>query len=130
MSGPAQLLADHRILVVEDEYLIAMDVKRWLTAAGATVVGPAPSVGRALDLIDGGDLAAAVLDVNLGPGDTVYPVAAELGALGVPYIFATGDVKLSAANGYQDRPRLTKPFLEAELIQAVAGLIAGAKSAA
>jgi DNA-binding response OmpR family regulator len=126
LSDPGRLLAGHRILVVEDEYLIAKNVKRWLMAAGAVVVGPVPSVDQALDLIEDDGLAAAVLDVNLGDGDTVYPVAAELGAMGVPYLLATGDVKVSDANGYLDRPRLTKPYLEADLVRAVAGLIARA----
>ncbi len=90
MPDPARLLAGHRILVVEDEYLIARNVKRWLMAAGAVVVGPVPSVDQALDLIEDDGLAAAILDVNLGDGDTVYPVAAELGAMGVPYLLATG----------------------------------------
>ena len=80
---------------------------------------------QALDLIDGGGLTAAVLDVNLGDGKTVYPVAAELEALGVSYLFATGDAKLSDANNHRDRPRLTKPYLEAELVRAVADLVAG-----
>lgn len=125
MPDPARPLAGHCILVVEDEYLIAMDLKRWLAAAGATVAGPVPSVDQALDLIDHGGLTAAVLDVNLGYGNTVYPVASELGALGVPCLFATGDVKSSDADVYHDHPRLMKPYLEAELVRAVAELIAG-----
>ena len=125
MPDPARPLAGHRILVVEDEYLIAMDLKRWLLAAGATVAGPVPSVDQALDLIADGGLTGAVLDVNLGDGNTVYSVASELGARGLPYIFATGDVKLSDADVYRDRPRLTKPYLEAELVRAVTELIAG-----
>lgn len=123
MPDLTEPLAGHRILVVEDEYLIAMDVKRWLMVAGATVVGPVPSVDQALDLIEEDGLTGAVLDVNLGNGNTVYPIASVLGALGVPYHFATGDVKVSEANGYRDRPRLTKPYLEAELVRAVAELI-------
>lgn len=125
MPDPARPLAGHRILIVEDEYLIAMDVKRWLLAVGATIAGPVPSVDQALDLIDGGGLSAAVLDVNLGDGNTVYPVASELGALSVPYLFATGDTELLQTNAYSDRPRLTKPYLEAELVRAVVELIAG-----
>ncbi|WP_345822590.1 hypothetical protein ABC766_15095 [Methylobacterium fujisawaense] len=66
MSNAARPLSHRRILVVEDEYLIAMDVKRWLMAAGATVVGPVPSVERALGLIEEGYIDAAVLDINLG----------------------------------------------------------------
>lgn len=130
MSDHVKSLAGHRILVVEDEYLIAMDVKDWLMAAGATVVGPVPSVDQALDLIANDGLAAAILDVNLGNGDTVFPLAAELGVLGVPYLFATGDVRLADADadGDRDRPRLTKPYLEAELVRAVAELISGSPS--
>ncbi|MEE7448667.1 response regulator [Methylobacterium radiotolerans] len=124
MPDTARLLDGRRILIVEDEYLIAMQVKRWLLAAGAEVVGPVPSVARALDLIENGDVDAAVLDVNLGNGDTVYPVADKLSALGVPYLFATGDVKFSGADTYRQRPRLEKPFSEAELLQAMGKLIA------
>ncbi|MGT2488359.1 hypothetical protein ACU4GA_25370 [Methylobacterium oryzae CBMB20] len=70
-------------------------------------------MARALDLIENGDVDAAVLDVNLGNGDTVYPVADKLSALGVPYLCATGDVKFSGADTYRQRPRLEKPFSEA-----------------
>lgn len=124
MPDAAQPLEGRRILIVEDEYLIAMEVKRWLLAAGAKVVGPVPSVERALDLIGDDGLDAAVLDVNLGNGDTVYPVADKLDAFGVPYLFATGDVKISGADAYRQRPRLEKPFVEAELLRATSKLLA------
>jgi DNA-binding response OmpR family regulator len=124
MSDPAQPLDGRRILIVEDEYLIAMQVKRWLLAAGAEVVGPVPSVQRALDLIEADSIDAAVLDVNLGNGDTVYPVADKLGALGVPYLFVTGDVKISGVDAYRQQPRLDKPFVETELLRATGKLIA------
>ena len=123
MSDAAQPLEGRRILIVEDEYLIAMQVKRWLLAAGAAVVGPVPSVARALDLIEDEGIDAAVLDVNLGNGDTVYPVADKLSALGVPYLFATGDVKMSGADAHRQQPRLEKPFVEAELLRATVKLI-------
>ena len=116
-------LADQRILLVEDEYLIAIEVKRWLQNAGARVIGPVPSVERALDLIAADAPDAAILDVNLGNGETAYPIADELGALGVPYLFATGDVKLGESSVYRHRPRLEKPFVQVELVRAVAGLL-------
>ncbi|KTS10769.1 hypothetical protein SB2_12160 [Methylobacterium radiotolerans] len=124
MPETARPLDGRRILIVEDEYLIAMQVKRWLLAAGAEVVGPVPSVEQALDLIEEGGLDAAVLDVNLGNGRTVYPVADKLSALGVPYLFATGDVKISGAAADRQCPQLGKPFVEAELLQALGKLIA------
>lgn len=118
-------LDGRRILIVEDEYLIAMEVKRWLQRAGAEVVGPAPTVQRALDLIDD-DIDAAVLDLNLGGKATAFPIADRLSALGVPHLFATGDVQVSQGSGYEDRPRLEKPFMEAELVRAVGKLVAPA----
>ena len=123
MPDPAQPLAGRRVLVVEDEYLIAAEVKRWLQTAGAAVVGPVPSVDRALDLIEDVRPDAAVLDVNLGDGDRVYPMADKLGALGVPYLFATGDVLLADASVYRHRPRVEKPFAEGELVRALGALV-------
>jgi len=122
MPQPTHPLAGRRILVVEDEYLIAIEVKRWLMTAGAEIVGPVPSVKQALDLLADHDLDAAVLDVNLGDGARVYPVADELSAIGVPYLFATGDVKVADASGYQHQPRLEKPFSAAELVRALVEL--------
>ncbi len=124
MPDATQPLNGRRILIVEDEYLIAMQVKRWLSAAGAAVIGPVPSVEQALDLIEEDSLDAAVLDVNLGNGDTVYPVADKLSALGVPYLFATGDVKISGAAAFRQCSQLEKPFVEGELLQAMCKLIA------
>ena len=67
-------LADCRILVVEDEVLIAMDVERMLIQEGCTVIGPVGTVARALSAIPGGKIDAAVLDVNLGR-EKIFPVA-------------------------------------------------------
>jgi CheY-like chemotaxis protein len=125
MSGSPHPLAGRRILVVEDEYLIAMDLKRWLRGAGVEVIGPVPSVDQALDLIEeeGNALDAAVLDINLGGGEVVYPAADRLSALGVPYLFATGDVRVHDDPAYRDRPRLEKPILDPELLRALERLI-------
>jgi CheY-like chemotaxis protein len=124
MSGSPHPLAGRRILVVEDEYLIAMDLKRWLRGAGVEVIGPVPSVDQALDLIEEGNaLDAAVLDINLGGGEVVYPAADRLSALGVPYLFATGDVRVHDDPAYRDRPRLEKPILDPELLRALERLI-------
>jgi DNA-binding response OmpR family regulator len=120
-------LASYRILVVEDEYLIASQVKGWLLAAGAEVIGPVPSVDQALDLIEDCCLDAAVLDVDLGDGETAYPIADKLGSLGVPYLFATGDVQLADTSVYRQRPRLEKPFAAAALVKAVTKLGARAR---
>ena len=75
---PSSTLRDRRILVVEDEYLIAMNLQDGLENAGCVVVGPVPSVDKAISKIDSEPhIDAAVLDVNLG-GVFAYPVADRL----------------------------------------------------
>jgi ActR/RegA family two-component response regulator len=82
-------LANKRVLVVEDDYLVAMDIARALERAGAEVIGPAPAVAAALDALERTVPDGAILDINLG-GEMAFPVADALIALGVPFIFATG----------------------------------------
>ncbi|MDB5416541.1 MAG: response regulator receiver [Rubritepida sp.] len=115
-----------RILLVEDEYLIVELMSEWLSRAGAVVVGPAPNVKRAIELIEGEEnaLDIAVLDVNLGQGKTAYPIADRLNELGVPYLFATGDVRIIDNPAHKARPRLEKPISQGELIAAVEKLLA------
>lgn len=121
MSQVVASLFDRRILLVEDEYLIVEAMEKWLTQAGAVVIGPVPNVKLALGLIDseGNSLDAAVLDVNLGRGETIYPVADRLTELGVPYLFATADVEILGNPAHQQRPCLTKPVSRASLLKGV-----------
>jgi CheY-like chemotaxis protein len=105
-------LEGKRILVVEDEVLVSMLLEDELRDAGATVLGPAPSVGDALRLAEAaaadGGLSAAVLDINL-EGQRVWPVADRLAALGVPFLFATGYGEGCDTGGHA-APVLHKPF--------------------
>ncbi|NJO35679.1 MAG: response regulator [Rhodospirillales bacterium] len=78
-----------RVLIVEDEPLIAMLVQEWIEELSCTVIGPAASVSGALELIAGAALDGAVLDVSLGNEES-FPIADELGKRGVPFVFATG----------------------------------------
>ena len=119
-------LANKRLLLVEDEYLIATDLAWAIEQAGAEVVGPAGSVEDALALVReaGGRLDGAVLDVNLR-GERVFPVADALAAKGVPFLFATGyDASLIPAH-YAKVPRHEKPVDRARLLRQVAALVEG-----
>lgn len=78
-----------RVLVVEDSFFAARAIARLVQDFGASVVGPAPSVGKALELIEAEGCDAAVLDINLG-AETVDPVADRLDALKLPFFFVTG----------------------------------------
>ncbi|SHJ18087.1 CheY chemotaxis protein or a CheY-like REC (receiver) domain [Roseomonas rosea] len=127
MSTAAGPLVGRRILIVEDEYLIAEAMEEWLSGAGAKVVGPVPSVEQAFELIEEPEkvLDGAVLDVNLGRGETAYPVADRLNERGVPYLFATGDVRIIDDPGHRKRLRLEKPLSRQQLVREVERLVSG-----
>ncbi|GJE44017.1 response regulator [Methylobacterium soli] len=122
MADRPTSLAGRRVLVVEDEYFIAMDMEYWLQEAGAEVAGPVPDTEQALALIEAGPLDAAVLDVNL-MSETVYAVADRLKERGVPYLFVTGEVQIADCSDYRSRPKLEKPILDTELLRAVGKLM-------
>lgn len=106
--GPASL-GGLRILVVEDEYLLAADVARLLEQSGAEVIGPFPTVDQALsDLANGPLPDFALLDVNLR-GVLVFPVAELLLSAGVPFLFVTGYDSGALPEIFADQPRLEKP---------------------
>ncbi len=78
-----------RILVVEDSFMTARSIARMLEDIGARVIGPVPSVLRAMELLDAGGCDAAFLDINLG-NETVEPVAERLDLEGTPFFFVSG----------------------------------------
>ena len=114
-----------RVLIVEDEVLVAMLVEDGLHDAGAEVVGPATTVGEALRLIEGvvhdGGLSAAVLEIDLA-GEAAWPVADRLAALGVPFLFATGYGEGCDTGGHA-APVLHKPFDPHQLVVTVEALV-------
>ena len=104
-------LHDRRILVVEDEYLIAMSLADALENAGSVVVGPVPSVDKAIQTIDSEpDIDAAVLDVNLG-GALAYPVADLLVARNIPFVFTSGYEDNALRSRYSGVKTCPKPYL-------------------
>ena len=123
MTSPTLPLSGRRILVVEDEYLIAIEMERWLQEAGAEVAGPVSDTERALALIETEALDAAVLDVHLN-GEPAYVVADRLTERGVPYLFATGEFRIAEGSDYRSHAVLGKPLLDEELLRAVSRLIA------
>ncbi|MBB5695781.1 response regulator [Muricoccus pecuniae] len=125
MPGAKGPLAGRCILIVEDEFLIAEVMEEWLSGAGAEVIGPVPSVEQALELLEkpGKALDGAVLDVNLGRGETAYPIANRLNERGVPYIFATGDVRIIDDPEHRKRVRLEKPVTRTQLLRALEMLL-------
>src|SRR5215813_8303671 len=112
-----------RILVVEDDFLVATLLTEILESVGWQVVGPVAHLGTALDAAASEGFDAAVLDVNLG-GQTVYPVAEVLDARRVPFVFVTAYGREALPPLFCRRPHLGKPFAPGELIGTVACLVA------
>jgi two-component SAPR family response regulator len=112
MSETQQAL---RILVVEDEYLLAMDLQEQLNDEGLDVVGPVGSVKGALDLLDTEAVDAAVLDISLN-GENIIPVVEVLSKKGIPFVFATGYDAFDLPNAWQNIPRFEKPVDVSSLV--------------
>jgi DNA-binding response OmpR family regulator len=106
------------VLVVEDDYFIAIEMCSALRAAGADVIGPTRDLETGLAALDGERIDCAVLDINLR-GRMSFQIATELRARGIPAIFATGyDASMVPAE-LADVTRLEKPVDLAALCRAV-----------
>jgi CheY-like chemotaxis protein len=114
-------LSGRRVLVVEDEALVAMLVEDALLDAGASVIGPAATVAEALALLERETPEAAVLDLNLA-GETSTPVADALAARGVPFVVATGYGADGLPPGHAAVPVLAKPYDPDDLTAALSRL--------
>ena len=101
-TADARSLAGARILIVEDEPLIAMDMEEWLLAAGGSVIGPATNPMTARRLFAEGAPDAVLLDANLA-GSRVDELAAELRRRRIPFAFATGFSRESLPRGLAGR---------------------------
>jgi CheY-like chemotaxis protein len=112
-------LAGIRVLLVEDETLVAMLLEDMISELGATVVGAASRVDRALEIVNDPKSAIDVglLDVNLG-GEDAFPIAAALAERGVPFAFSTGYGNAGLPEHWRSRPTLQKPFTQ-EQVQSV-----------
>lgn len=114
-----------RVLIVEDEPLIALDLQDMLRDVGYQVAGPAPSIDAALDLLSAGEeIAAAVLDLNLHQ-QLSTPVAAELRRRGIPFCLCTAYQKLLPRTDdfFEGITVLGKPIVPRQLLAELGCLI-------
>ena len=110
-------LAVLRVLLVEDEMMVALLVESMLVELGHKVIGPVGRLNQAVAMAEREGLDFAVIDVNINSGKA-FPVAAALAARGIPFIFATGYGRAGLAAPFEDRPVLQKPY-RAEDLRAV-----------
>ena len=126
MPGPVLIvqvsdaLAGLRLLVVEDEALVAMLIEDALLDLGCEVVGPAGTVRAALRFAAAarGELDGALLDVNLG-GEKVYPVADVLAKAGVPFLFVSGYGAAGLDAAHSGATVVKKPFAREDLARGI-----------
>ena len=113
MSGDLQ---GRRVLVLEDDYLLATDLERWLKCAGAVVVGPFAGTEEALQALAENPPHAALLDINLGDAPS-FEMAGALDQASIPFVFVTGYEGLPER--WRHIPHVVKPFEERALLDAL-----------
>lgn len=112
-------LAGLRVLVVEDEPVLAMFLEETLARLGCAVLGPVGGLDEAVAAARTGAYDVALLDVNLRAGAKSVPVAEALAARGRPFVLTTGYVPDSLPDALRGRATLLKPYGETELVAAL-----------
>lgn len=120
---PADLLAGQRVLLVEDSLIIALDAEDIVTRLGASDVTTAASVDAALDLVAAAPPSVAILDINLGNGNS-FPIADALLDRDVPFMFATGyGEQAQFPDQHRGRPVVQKPYTIENVARALAEML-------
>ena len=123
-----RLLEGLKVLVVEDNLLLAEVTKILLEDSGCQVVGPAGWLERGLELAQDEPLDGAVLDINLH-GEMSFAIAEVLCARGVPFVFVTGyEDRSIVPMAYRSAPRLDKPVADERLIEAMVAAFTGKRA--
>jgi two-component SAPR family response regulator len=109
----------YRVLVVEDDAFIAMDIEDVLRRAGYEVVGPVATQRQAIALLGEGGIDLAVINIGVSDGPA-YAVAGTLAARSVPFIFVTGYADSEIPGDFREYPLVRKPFTAETLLDAIA----------
>lgn len=119
IASSNEIVEATRTLIVEDSYLLGLQMKMDLESLGMVIHGPVPNVQRAMDVIEKEEVDAAILDINLG-NETSFPIALALMKRNIPFIFITGyDDLILDNNDFQDHELLRKPIRVETLYNAV-----------
>jgi CheY-like chemotaxis protein len=121
-STDSRRLAGHRILLVEDSPVVGPFTADLLGDLGCEVVGPAPTMAAARELVDEGGCDAALMDIHIR-GERVFPLCELLDANGIPFVLTSGYADWQMPEKWQDRPRLQKPYTLADVEQALTAVL-------
>lgn len=125
-STNATDLDSRRILVVEDSPVVAPFTAEVLTDLGYEVVGPAPNMAAARELIDGEKLDAAIMDIHIR-GERIFSLCEALFEKGVPFVLTSGYADWEMPDKWLGAPRLQKPYTIEQVEEAVGALFDGAE---
>jgi DNA-binding response OmpR family regulator len=112
-----------RILITEDEFLVGIQLEQDLRSAGCSIVGPFGTLETATEAARRERFDLALLDINLN-GEPVYPLADELSARAVPFIFLSGYLSAALPERFKGSPQIAKPHDPAALIKAIRAAVA------
>jgi CheY-like chemotaxis protein len=115
IGGPGGTPSMGRVLIVEDDCLIALEISQFVEGAGYTVVGPETSVDATIRTLARHKIDLALLDVKLG-GELVFPIAKHLDDKGIPYIFLTSYSAAAIPAQHRHRPLVSKPYSPERLL--------------
>ncbi len=127
VDAVAEIRPGLRVLIVEDEFMIAMAVEAAVIEAGGIVVDMAATLEQALRAAHSANLDAALLDINLN-GKTSFTVAEALRERGIPYAFVTGYGKQMVPPAFASAPLLMKPYARGELMRVLGALAPGSSA--
>jgi len=122
-NGVAAGLAGRRILVVEDSPVVGPITADILGSLGCEVVGPAPNIASARELVEAGEFDAALMDMHIR-GERVFTLCEMLAAKDVPFVFTSGYADWQMPEKWLERPRLQKPYTIEQVEEALAALFA------
>ena len=121
-------MLNQRVLIVEDETMIAMLLEDVVAEGGYTVVGPLGRLAGALAAAASGEIDAALLDANLH-GESVFPIARVLAERRIPFVFLTGYEVRNFPEEFRNERMLQKPFRSAQVLQVLQALLGHAAAA-
>jgi CheY-like chemotaxis protein len=120
-EGAKPELKGKRILVIEDSPVVGPFTVDMLGELGCEVLGPAPNMASARELMEAGGFDGALVDVHIR-GERVFPLCEMLEAKGVPFVFTSGYADWQMPEKWQERPRLQKPYTLDQIEQALRAL--------
>ena len=116
-------LKGRRILVVEDSPVVGPFTADLLEELGCEVVGPAPNMAAAREMVEAGEFDAALMDIHIR-GERVFPLCEMLASQGVPFVFTSGYADRNMPEKWEDRPRVQKPYTLDQIEKALQRLFA------